>query len=244
MIKLYNSEKTMRKQLMIPDENFFIILNNSECDIKLLDYLENDMGHIIIPEIFSENIKKSIKSNISTQLFRLWEINLKRYCENYYKIINEISIEKEVSYTNTCQSIFENTDLIYRITKQFSNSFSKNDAFLYGISYYLRNNTDYEPIIISDDSHHNLYGHFLSAYFGFNLIQLSLYEILKFYDFDATIINKYSRYKGIGDFVKYNITSTLKRNQYEPEMIKLFQSCLLPIHPKIKTKEDYDKLIK
>ena len=114
---------------------------------------------------------------------------------------------------------------------------------MYSLSYYIRNNSTYEPILISDDLDINLHGNFLSSYFGITLFQLSSYEILRCFK-NYNILPKYVKELEIENLNIYELNSKIKKKTYEPEIKKLFKKCLLSLNPKIENERQYKIIIK
>jgi hypothetical protein len=233
----------MKIPLILADENFFISLYFSNLSLNILDNIEKNLGIFLLTNEEFENITKKTSKYMSSINQILWNTSLSRYNQNYNNILIEISNNKKIKVELVYNIINELTMLIHKIIKQHCAGISIQDAKIYAISYYLRRNTNYEPIIVSDDSDINLHGNFISSYFGLALIELSIFELIRIYN-EKELIENYAHYKKIDRLKIYEMSHKLKKNQYEPEIKKLFSKGLLKTHPKIMNDREYNILIK
>lgn len=233
----------MREIILLPDETFFMNLYKININLNLLDEIENDIGKFAINDQFYKNLNKYIKQSQNAINHILWKSNLTKYYDKFYQILGYISSNNNITINSIQQDILYYTKIIYKIIKQFNNGVSIYDASLYGFARYIRTESQFEPMIISDDLDINLHGNFISSYFGLNLIQVSSYEILRMFN-SYNIISDYLKELDLEELNIYNISDSLKKRDYEPDIKKLFSKSMLSLNPKIEKESDYKKVLK
>jgi len=109
----------------------------------------------------------------------------------YLKVLNDFSGDIQ----DTIANIENETKLVLEILHTLSQGISFEDADLLANAMWIRLNTDFEPLVITDDRDLLFYGHLLSSFFGITLGFLSCFEVLRLLELDGPLIDYCQHYE-------------------------------------------------
>jgi hypothetical protein len=212
-------------------------------DLKLLDEIELSLGNFILDNISYLNIYKIIQKRESLFERMTLKANFLRYNDFYNDIMTEICTKKRISSQKLLDKELENkTERIHKKILFYNNAISKYDSHLITISNYIRNNSNFEPIIITDDSDLTLHGQIISSLYGLSLPFLSIYEILKICNKNIHM-KQYCKYKTIEENLEINIDDIITKEEIFNKIVPLINRSLISLHPKVRREENIKRHI-
>ena len=226
----------MKYTLVIFDEALIYTIIYSKFNLKILDEIESKIGSIIVSNTMYEKYIDVVKNHENSAIIRdIW----RRYLQTYNYFFNLIidKLEHNILYLprNTIlKDINENNIDIRNIIKMYNSGISKFDSWLIALSHFIKINTNFDPIIISEDSDLLLHGNCISNFFGLCNSFLSIYEALKILNFGNSV-EDYLKFRKInGQEYHYNTIS--KKGEFSELINELSKRNYIAYHPRMEFK--------
>lgn len=203
------------------------MLINLDIDICSLDQIEQKFGKILLPNVIAEKITKKVarKRNITSRELILWQKRISLDNQAYIELIENSSDDA----LSVLRIIENSTSALHGILQKLDQGISIEDVSLIANASWIRENTSYEPLIITDDSDLLASGHVLSSFFGISIGFLSSYEILRLVDLDAPFV-KCCNYYGL-NISSTDLSHTWSKEELENHIAIVLQKGKLACHP-------------
>lgn len=192
-----------------------------------MEKIEEQLGKIILTNPIATSVLESIRKMraISPRKFVVWKTWVTADNEAYLNILGESSYD----ILATIAEIENETKTILGVLRKLNQGASWNDVNLMANARWIRLNTKFEPLVISDDRDLLTCGHFLSSFFGLILGFLSSFEIfrlMELYEPLTKYCNHYTLSEDLG-----NINNSWSKEALETEISSIMRKAKIACHP-------------
>lgn len=162
---------------MIPDETFYELWINLDLGLSKLEEIEKKMGKLLAPNLVESNLQGKLgkKLKIDSMSLMTWKKKLVMDNDAYHEFIKKISKD----WGATLAEIDGDTEFLSAIVKKLDAGISRVDVSLLANARWIRSKSEYEPLIVTDDSDLLASAHAFSSFFGLSLGCLSVFELLR-----------------------------------------------------------------
>lgn len=198
------------------------------------------MGTILATNRTTEAILKSIKRMraMSSANLIAWNTKVKLDNEEYLKILEKTAYDLSV----IIDCIDRETTIISKVLHKLDQGPSLDDINLIANARWIRLNTNFEPLIISDDRDLLTCGHIISSFFGLTLGVLSSFEILRLMKLNEPLIRFCDYYE-----LSINLSSiddTWSKEALEKDIYSVMKKAKIACHPNLRRNGSLLRIIK
>lgn len=192
-----------------------------------MEKIEEQLGKIIVTNPITTKVLESIRimRKISPRQFIVWNTRVRADNEAYLNILGESSYDIPA----TIAEIENETKTLLKVLRKLNEGTSWNDVNLMANARWIRLNTKFEPLVISDDRDLLTCGHILSSFFGLILGFLSSFEILRLMELDEPL-NKYCNHYTLNEDPG-NFTNKWSKEALEAEISGVMRKAKIACHP-------------
>lgn len=167
-----------------------------DIDVSFLEYVERKLGRILATNRIESSMLDSMKrmARLSSSQLLVWKTKVKGDNDAYLQVLEESS--EDVS--ETIGQIQNETKAMLDILQKLDAGASHDDADLITNSKWIRQNTRFEPLIITEDRDLLTCGHILTSFFGLTLGFLSCFELMRLLELEEPFL-KYCKYYELGE---------------------------------------------
>jgi hypothetical protein len=205
-----------------------------------LEKIGDDLGTILATNRIENSVLEAIRrmKTITSQQSVVWKTRVREDNKAYLDMLGEFSHD----ISATIDEIENETEWMLEVLKKLDQGASRNDVDLIANASYIRINTRYEPVIITDDRDLLTCGHILSSFFGLTLGFLSGFEILRIMGLDDPFI-RYCKYYMLNQDMG-SIRNTWSRRALEEEISKAMRQAKIACHPNFRHSRGTSALLK
>lgn len=198
------------------------------------------MGTILATNRTTDTVLKGIRRirNMSSANLMIWNTKLRKDNTEYLKILGETSYDLSVIVAE----IENETNLMLRVLHKLDQGASLDDVDLIANARWIRLNTRFEPLIISDDRNLLTCGHILSSFFGLALGVLSSFEILRLMELNESFI-RYCAYYTLSTDLG-NIDNTWSKATLEGDISSVMKKARIACHPNLRRNDSLLRIIR
>lgn len=185
------------------------------------------MGKILATNRTTNTVLESIRKmrTISAQQLLVWKTRVTEDNKAYLNVLGESSYD----IPTTIAEIEDETERVLEVLHKLDQGASRNDVDLMTNARWIRLNTKFEPLIISDDRDLLTCGHILSSFFGLTLSFLSSFEILRLMELDEPFI-RYCKYYTLSEDLG-SINNTWSKEALEIGISNAMRKARIACHP-------------
>ena len=167
---------------LLADQSLYEICIDCQIDIAELEKIESIFGNLMIQNSIADNLYQKLNSSrLKSSQIVVWKTKIG--IDNQY--YNEFMQSYATDDTDPFKSIKENAINLSLMIHKIDKGISPDDSTVFGTAQWIRQNTDYEPIIISDDTDLLTWGQMISSFFGVTIIFLSSSELFRLADLEG-----------------------------------------------------------
>jgi hypothetical protein len=149
---------------------------NLDLDVSILETIEKKIGKLLTPNLVESSLSEKLgRKKLDSMTLIAWKKKLAIDNSAYHEFIQEFSEDWGASLAE----IDTDTEFLLPIAKKLCEGISKVDVSLLANARWIRSRSEYEPLILSDDSDLLASTHALSSFFGISLGCLSAFEMLR-----------------------------------------------------------------
>lgn len=226
-----------RKIVLVGDKSLYDIWQLADFDVALMEKVEERLGKLLATDNLAEKALGNLKyKRLSSKQLLIWKAKISSDNDAYHKILSEGSADSIA----TAKDIEEETGSILDILKKIDAGVSFDDVDLLANARWIRMNTRFEPLIITDDRDLLTCGHALSSFFGLTLGVLSAFEILRLSELHE-LIPKYCHYYKLRSNAQV-IDKKWSRNELEDELTEAMRKSKLACHPTLRGSDSFARI--
>lgn len=230
----------MKNVVLLADEGLYEVWITLKLDIREFEKLEKTIGLILAIDSTYDSMLKKLKGyRLNSVQNLLWKKTLESNNTNFWKILGENS----PNLTETCGLIEERCNCFLEVIRKIDRGTSKEDAALVANAQWIRLNTSFEPVIVSEDRDLLTTGHFISSYYGLTIGFLSVFEILRLAELDLALPD-YCRNITIGTLELGMIDPGISKRDLEEEISKLMKKSKISCHPTLRRHDRVSLIIR
>lgn len=202
-----------------------------------MEKAEERLGKLLVTDNLAKSVLESPKYKrlLSEQLI-VWKTKILDDNQAYHEILGEASAD----LVATTKEIEEETHFILKIFKKIDAGMSFDDVDLIANAKWIRTNTRFEPLTVTDDRDLLTCGHALSLFFGLNLGFLSAYEVLRLSELDE-LIPQYCRYYELKSNVRA-IEKTWSKVELQNEITEAMRKSKIACHPTLRSADSLARI--
>lgn len=199
---------------------------DTDMDVSALTQIDEN-GVLLASNRTSDSLLAKLrrKRNIIPRQVGFWRMRVISDNEAYLKVLNAFSSDIQETLAN----IKNEAKHMLGILQKLNQGTSLNDADLLANAKWIRLNTDYEPLVITDDRDLLTCGHLISSFFGLTLGFLSCFEVLRLLELDKPLIEYCNHYE-LTEKLK-NLSHNWSKLDLETEISNLLQKGKIACHP-------------
>lgn len=211
-----------------------------DIDISSLEEIEKKLGKILATNSVTNTVLESIGRirTISSKQLVVWKARVTKDNEAYLNILGESSYD----ILRTLAEIENETRSLLKILHKLDQGASWHDVDLITNGRWIRLNTEFEPLIISDDRDLLTCGHILSSFLGLTLGFLSSFEILRLMELNDSFI-KYCGHYGLNGHLG-SINNTWSKEALEREVTNAMRKARIACHPNLRRNDSCLRIIR
>jgi hypothetical protein len=219
--------KIARPVVLLADKSLYDVWIRADIDVSFLEKVEKTIGKILVSNDVAEKVVNSIKRmpDLSPKQFIVWKTQVRRDNDAYLEILADSSNDlSEVS-----KQVKEETDMILGVLQKLDAGASKDDVEIIAISKWVRQNTLFEPLIVTEDRDLLTCGHIITSFFGLVLGFLSCFELMRLAGLNEPLA-RYCEYYEIESECK-PIESKWLKATLEAEISSSLKKAKIACHP-------------
>lgn len=195
-----------------------------------METIEEELGKIIITNPIATEVLERIRTmrTLSSQQLMVWKTRVREDNEAYLNILRESSCD----IPTTIAEIKNETKTVLEVLRKLNQGVSWSDVNLITNARWIRLNTKFEPVVISDDRDLLTCGQILSSFFGLILGFLSSFEILRLVELDEPFI-KYCNYYTLSEDLG-SINNTWSKEALKTEISNVMREAKIACHPSLR----------
>ena len=225
--------------VLIADKSLYDVWIHLGFDIASLEKIEARLGKILAINSISEKVLESLKRmRLSSEELIIWKTKVKRDNETYLAIMRKFSPD----FIKTIDDIRVEARSILGVLNKIDAGASLDDVELLTNAKWIRLNTEFEPLIISDDRDSLTCSHIFSSFFGLTLGFLSGFEILRLMELSEPFV-EYCRYYSL-DIDTQGISDAWSKEKLEREFSKAMRKARLMCHPNLRRNDSIMRIIR
>lgn len=201
-----------------------------DIDVSSLEEIEAKLGKILATNSTEDLVVKSIQkpSRLSSQQLLVWKKKVKEDNIAYLKVLGESSMD----IPQTIEQIKDETKEMLTLVQKLDAGVSRDDVDLIVNSRWIRKNTRFEPLIVTEDRDLLTSGHILSSFFGLTLGFLSCFELMRLVGLDEPFA-KYCEHYEL-DVACRSIENEWSKEALEIEVSKGLRKAKIACHPSLR----------
>jgi len=230
----------MKNVVLLADDGLYEVWITLNLDIREFEKLEKCIGPIIaINSTYDSMLKKLERYSLETVQNLLWKKILDINNEDFWRILRKNS----PNLTETCDLIEERCKCFLKVIKKIDQGTSKEDVSLVANAQWIRSNTSFEPVVVTEDRDLLTTCHFISSYYGLTIGFLSVFEILRLAELNLAL-PEYYRNIGIESLEPGMIDPDISRRDLEEEISKLMKKSKISCHPTLRRNDRISRIIR
>jgi hypothetical protein len=200
---------------------------NLDIDIAYLEKIQERLGKIFATNLVASSLldKLTRKRNVGSRELVAWKTKIAIDNQLYIDFLTKSSRDSN----KTIDLIENETKSLLEVLHKLDQGASHDDANLLANARWIRLNTQYEPLIVSDDSDLLTCAHVLSSFFGLTLGLLSSFEILRLTELDEPF-NRCCSYFGLSENL-ISLENEWSQTELETEVSDALRKGKLACHP-------------
>lgn len=226
--------------VLIADKSLYDTWIRLDIDISSLEDIGEKLGTILATNRITDTVLKGIRRirNISSANLMIWNTKVRKDNAEYLKILGETPYDLSAILAK----IEDEANLMLRVLHKLDQGASLDDVDLITNARWIRLNTRFEPLIITDDRDLLTCGHILSSFFGLTLGFLSSFEILRLMELDEPLIRYCGSYNLNTDLG--NIDNTWSKKTLERNVSSVMKKARIACHPNLRRNDSLFRIIR
>jgi len=226
--------------VLIADKSLYDIWIRLDIDISSLENIEEKLGTILATNRTTDVVLKRIRRirNMTSPKLMVWNAKVRKDNAEYLKILGKTPYDLSAIVAD----IESETNLMLRVLHKLDQGASLDDVDLIANARWIRQNTKFEPIIVTDDRDLLTCGHSLSSFFGLALGFLSSFEILRLVKLNKPFIRYCSYYALSTDLG--NLDDAWSRQTLEREVSGVMKKARIACHPNLRRNDSILRIIR
>jgi len=219
--------KIERSMLLLVDENLYDMWINLDIDIFYLEKIQEKFGKILATNRVSSKMleKLGAKRRIGSRELVAWKTKISIDNQSYIDFLGRFSHDPN----RTVELIDHETESLLEMLQKLDQGLSFDDANLLANARWIRLNTTYEPLIVTDDRNLLTCAHVFSSFFGLTLGFLSSFEILRLVELNEPFF-KCCSYFNLSDKLA-GLEYTWSQSDLEMQISNALRKARLACHP-------------
>jgi uncharacterized protein YkuJ len=226
-----------RATVLVIDKSLYDIWALLGFDVSSFEKAEERLGKLLTTDNIAEKVLGSLNDKrLSSQQLIVWKAKISNDNQIYHEVLGEVSGDLAA----TAKEIEEETHFLLKVFKKIDAGMSFDDADLVANAKWIRTNTRFEPLIVTDDRDLLTCGHALSLFFGLALGFLSAYEVLRLSDL-GELIPEYCRHYAL----RGNVRAFEKRwskVELQNELTEAMRKSKLACHPTLRNNDSFERI--
>jgi hypothetical protein len=224
-----NNLQTSKHIVLLADESLYdtwIFLN---FDIKELEKVESSIGPVIATDTTFDSMFRKLPQKhrgLDSAQSLIWQTKFRQDNTKYRQILSKSSSDLE----ETLCSIEEECKHLLSVAHKIDAGVSRDDALLVINAKWIRLNTSFEPIVVSDDRDLLTTCHLISSCYGLTIGLLSVFEILRLMELSLAL-PVYCEYRELKSLKLGVIDQRITKQELEEEISKLLRKATISCHP-------------
>lgn len=192
-----------------------------------MEKVQKSLGKIFATNRIASNVldKLQRKRDINSREIVVWKTKIDLDNKAYVDFLSKFSYDSN----ETIVQIDHETKSLLAILQKLDQGASYDDASLLANARWIRQNTEYEPLIISDDRDLLTSAHLLSSFFGLSIVFLSSFELLRLVELDEPFIKCCGHSDLSGSFA--GIESKWPKTALETQISSALTKARIACHP-------------
>jgi hypothetical protein len=213
--------------ILLADETLYDMWIDLDIDILYLEKIQDKLSRIFATNRVASKMLKKLegKRRIGSRELVAWKTKIAIDNQSYIDFLSSFSEDAG----QTDELIEQETSAMLEMLKKIDPGVSSDDANLLASARWIRLNTKYEPLIVTDDSDLLTCAHILSSFFGLTLGFLSSFEILRLVELDEPF-TKCCSYFGLSDKLA-GFEHEWPKSDLEDEISNALRKTRLACHP-------------
>ncbi|MEM2146096.1 MAG: hypothetical protein QW279_12095 [Candidatus Jordarchaeaceae archaeon] len=222
--------KREREIVLIADKSLYDVWICADIDVTFLDEITIRLGKILaIDSVYDkvvDNINKMGKLSSSQRI--VWQTRIKQDNKAYLDVLRSQSM----NVAHIIDHIKEETATVLCVLQKLDAGASEDDVALIVNSKWLRQNTRFEPLIITDDRDLLTCGHIITSFFGLTIGFLSCFELLRLMEMNEAF-DRYCKYYNLDPQYGF-IDDVWTKQELEQKVSSSLRKAKISCHPSLK----------
>ena len=212
--------------VFLADECLYETMIDTDMEVAALTKLDEN-GKLLASNRVADSLFSKLRrmKRVLPRQAGFWRIRVKNDNIAYLEVLNDFSDDIH----DTIASIEDEAKLVLDVLHKLNQGISFNDADLLANAQWIRLNTDFDPLVITEDRDLLTCGHLLSSFFGMTLGFLSCFEVLRLLELDGPLID-YCKHYELPEDLK-NLHHSWSKLELEKGISNLLRKGKIACHP-------------
>lgn len=217
-----------RSLVLLADKSLYDTWIRLNIDVSCLEKVGEELGRILAPNRIESKVLESIRRmRISSQQSIVWKTRVKEDNKNYLNLLGQFTHDIPM----TLFMIENETKTLLKLLNKLDEGASEDDVDLMSNAKWIRLNTTFEPMIITDDRDLLTCGHIISSFFGLTIGFLSGFEVFRLLNLDNAFI-EYCKYYRLGEDLD-NASNSWSKEELELKISNVLKKARIACHPSL-----------
>jgi hypothetical protein len=223
--------KTIEREIvLVADKSLYDVWIRVGIDVKLLEEVEMKLGKILATNFVHDKVLDSMKkmAGLPSGQIMIWKTKIDLDNEAYLDVLRGHYMD----VTAIIKYIEDETVAVLGVLKKLDAGASEDDVALIVNSKWVRQNTRFEPLIITDDRDLLTCGHILTSFFGLTIGFLSCFELLRLMEMDEPF-SRYCKHYDLDPTYGF-IDDAWSKQELELRISSSLRKAKISCHPSLK----------